>query len=510
LLLRQDVWQALLSSSKIVEAAAPHFTVSPGGIFCERVPRMKEFDFLVLGGGSAGYAAARTAAGLGLKTAVIEKPGELGGLCILRGCMPSKAMIESANRFLTLKRASEFGLHAGDISADPKAIQARKQRLIREFAEYRADQLKQGKFTLFRGTAKFTDANTVNLTDGSGETIRFRTAVIATGSEINHPAIPGLNLPGLWDSDQLLSSDTLPESMLLFGAGPVGLEAAHYLNALGCRVTVIQRSPQILTGSDAEAAGLLAQALSARGIEIHTGSELESVEQKENGLWTAHWKEDGNMRSATAAAAFNALGRKPALGGLDPAQAGVEIREGLIATGTNQQTSCRHIFAAGDVCGPLEVVHIAIQQGEIAARNAARELGFVKSPEEHIDYRLKLFATFTQPQLASVGMTGREAEEKGIPVREASHPFEDHGKSMVRGETEGIVKLTAHADSGEILGATVVGPEAAELIHEIVVAMAFRSTARQLAVIPHYHPTLSEIWTYPAEELAEATGGNQI
>ena len=183
--------------------------------------------------------------------------------------------------------------------------------------------------------------------------------------------------------------------------------------------------------------------------------------------------------------------------------AGVEMtKNGGVSVGMDQRTTASHLFAAGDVCGPHEIVHMAIQQGEIAARNAARHLGKLDGAVEEMDYRLKLYALFTQPQLASVGLTKHEAVAAGIDCEEAIYHFADHGKSMVRGETEGFVKLIARCGSGEIIGAAAVGPEAAELIHEIVVAMYFRARASDLALVPHYHPTLSEIWTYPAEDLA--------
>ncbi|HEX8297115.1 MAG TPA: hypothetical protein VF593_12495, partial [Chthoniobacteraceae bacterium] len=198
-----------------------------------------------------------------------------------------------------------------------------------------------------------------------------------------------------------------------------------------------------------------------------------------------------------------ALGRQPALEGLSLADAEVPVSRSGIVANAHQQCGPAHLFTAGDVCGPYEVVHIAIQQAEVAARNAARVLGRLDGPLEFIDYRLNLFAVFTQPQVAAVGLTERDAERQGCAFRSAKYAFADHGKALVRGEPDGFVKLIAERETGRILGASCVGPEASELIHEIVVAMHFGATARDLAGIPHYHPTLSEIWTYPAEELAE-------
>jgi pyruvate/2-oxoglutarate dehydrogenase complex dihydrolipoamide dehydrogenase (E3) component len=198
---------------------------------------------------------------------------------------------------------------------------------------------------------------------------------------------------------------------------------------------------------------------------------------------------------------LNALGREPNVIGLGLETAGVELEKNAIAVNAHQQTSAPHIFAAGDCCGPFEVVHIAVEQGERAARNAARFLGG-ESGFEAMDYRLKLYVIFTEPQVAAVGLSENEAKTGDIDHLAATYPFNDHGKSLIMDETEGFVKLLADRSTREILGGSVVGPDASELIHEIVVAMRFRATAGQLATIPHYHPTLSEIWLYPAEELA--------
>jgi pyruvate/2-oxoglutarate dehydrogenase complex dihydrolipoamide dehydrogenase (E3) component len=200
-----------------------------------------------------------------------------------------------------------------------------------------------------------------------------------------------------------------------------------------------------------------------------------------------------------------ALGRRPSTESLDLGKAGVNVsRRGTVQVDSRQQSNVPHIFAAGDACGPYEVVHIAIQQGELAARNAARLVRDSGEKLETMDYALKLFAVFSHPEAASVGLNTKEAEQMGLTFIEACYPFADHGKSMVRGETEGFVKLIAEARTRQIIGGAVIGPNAAELIHEIAVAMSFKSTAGQLARVPHYHPTLSEIWTYPAEALAEA------
>jgi pyruvate/2-oxoglutarate dehydrogenase complex dihydrolipoamide dehydrogenase (E3) component len=461
-----------------------------------------EYDFAVIGGGSAGYAGARTAAALGLKTVVIEGGKEVGGLCILRGCMPSKTLLESARRFRVLKRAGEFGLSCGNPEFNASAIIARKNRLIAEFADYRRGQLESGRFDFLRGRAEFLDPHTLRVVspEGKTSTLRAKTALIATGSEIAIPPVPGLAESRCLTSDDLLDLENLPESLVVLGAGPVGLEMASYCRAFGVRVAIVQRSPHILKSVDPDVSASLEEGLRRDGIEIHTGTDLRRVE--DNGQRArVSFEQNGEVIHLEAARVLNALGRKPRLEGLEPL--GLKTNHGRIAASQEQSTSLPHIFAAGDVCGGLEVVHIAIQQGEIAAHNAALQLRRASGPPREMDYRLKLFAVFSDPQLATVGATEAELQAEGIEFLAASYPFNDHGKSLVMGETEGLVKLLARRDTGEILGASVVGPEASELIHEVVVAMRYRATVRDFAAIPHYHPTLSEIWTYPAEEIAE-------
>ena len=459
------------------------------------------FDFVVLGGGSAGYAAARTASSLGLRTAVIDGSETLGGLCILRGCMPSKTLIESANRNRTLRRAAEFGLRASGLEVRGDEVIARKRRLIGEFASYRHEQLEKGDFELIRGFGKFLDSARVevSLREGGTQTVESKTWLISTGSEVVQPEIPGLGESGFLTSDDVLELETIPKSVVVLGGGPIALEIAHYLEGVGSNVTVIQRSAHTLKSMDSDLAEVVEAASRERGIDVFCGTKLLRVDPGK----TVVFEHEGAEKSITASAILLALGRQPATRSLNLAAAGVETERGRVRIEPTQQTTTPNIFAAGDVCGPLEVVHLAIEQGEAAAHNAATRIGVAKGDEKRMDYRLKLFGVFTEPQVAMVGETEAELRAAGRDFHVATYPFDDHGKSMVMGETHGFVKLMADVATGQLLGGSVVGPEAVDLIHEIVVAMHFDSTAAQLAAIPHYHPTLSEIWTYPADELAE-------
>ena len=460
------------------------------------------FEFAVIGGGSAGYAAARTAASLGLSTAVIDGAETLGGLCILRGCMPSKTLIESANRALDIRRAAEFGLRARAGAPNLPAIRERKRALIEDFSSYRRGQLEGGAFTLLRGRARFLTPNAMELTDHYGGTrrVEFKTACIATGSEVNVIPLPGLQECGFWTSDDVLDADALPDSFIVLGGGAIALEMAHYLEAMGRKVTLIQRSQGLLKNMDPECGTAVAEAFRKRGIAVHCGTAIQKAEKSAGGKVITFSSASG-IQTVEAAEILVATGRSPATAGLGLAEIGMTCEGGKILVADTLQTSLPHLFAAGDVCSPVDVVHLAIQQGEIAAHNAAAVLRG-EAPPQRTDYRLTLFGIFCEPQAACVGATEADLTKASVPHVSATHLFSDHGKSMVMGATEGFVKLIVHQHTGEILGASVVGPEATEIIHEIVVAMAFRATAAQFLAIPHYHPTLSEIWTYPAEDLA--------
>jgi pyruvate/2-oxoglutarate dehydrogenase complex dihydrolipoamide dehydrogenase (E3) component len=460
----------------------------------------ESYDFVVIGGGSAGYAAASTASELGLKTLCVEGGKEVGGLCILRGCMPSKTLLESANRFRTLRRAEEFGLTAGHIGFDSKAIIERKRRLIGEFAGYRVEQLESGRFEFARAHAELINSTHLKLQylNGQETEVVAKTILIATGSVLNLIDIPGLKETGFIHSDIALDSEKIPGSVILLGGGAIALEFAHFYNALGVEVTVIQRSGQLIKEADRDVAEALAGALQKRGVNLFCGTKLLEVQRSEGGK-QVRFEYAGKEMTVQAEEIFYALGRRPAVDRLNLESANVELTAGSIKVTGAMQTRQPNIFAAGDATGLFEVVHIAIEQAVTAVKNAANFLA--EKPLLEMDDRLQMFAMFTEPEVAFVGLTEKSALKEGRSIRVAKYPFNDHGKSIVRGEPEGFVKLITDAGTGEILGGAVVGPEAAELIHEIVVAMYFRATAKQLASIPHYHPTLSEIWTYPAEEL---------
>jgi pyruvate/2-oxoglutarate dehydrogenase complex dihydrolipoamide dehydrogenase (E3) component len=458
-----------------------------------------DYDVAIIGGGSGGFAAARKAAKAGLRTAVIEGGDEVGGLCILRGCMPTKALLYAAEVMHLVRHPHVWGVRSEKAGFDFSEVMARKDALIREFADYRRQQLESGKFNFIRAQAGFVDPHTLALS--SGECLTASHFIISTGSVVAPSPLPPLNKVGCLTSDSALKLTELPRTLIVLGGGAVATEFGQFFARFDVKVTLIQRSEHILHEFDADAAAALESVFRRERIELFTGTKLLDA-RREGGLKAVAFLHHDQKVQVTAEEIFFGLGRTPNTAPLHLDKAGVATEGGRVITDERMQTNVAHIYAAGDCTGPYEIVHLAVQQGEIAAHN-------ISCPNEprHMDYRLKAEVVFTDPQIAVVGLTEKEAQSRQIPYLTASYPFSDHGKSLIMEAKDGFVKLLANPASGEIIGGCCAGPLGGELIHEIIAAMAKRMTVRELAAMPHYHPTLAEIWTYPAEELAEKIRG---
>ncbi|HEY4414624.1 MAG TPA: dihydrolipoyl dehydrogenase [Verrucomicrobiae bacterium] len=454
-----------------------------------------DFDVAILGGGSGGYAAARTAAAAKLKTVVIEGGEEIGGLCILRGCMPTKAMLYAAEVKHLAEHAATWGLRAGNVGFNLARVMARKNAQIKDFADFRAQQLNSGRFKFIRANARFADKHTLELSNG--KKLTAKNFVIATGSQVAPPPLAQLAEVGYWTSDDAVALKKLPKSLIILGGGAIACEFAQFFARFGVKVTMIQRSSNLLKEFDADAGTEIEKVFAREGIKVFTGTQLAGAARRGK-LKTISFVQQGKNLSVSAEEILFALGRVPNTALLGLEKIGVKTEHGQIVTNHRMQASAPHIFAAGDCTSPHEIVHLAVTQGEIAGHNIVKP----KTPRK-IDYRLLISIVFTEPQVATVGLTEKTATARGIKFLTASYPFNDHGKSLLMEAKDGFVKLLAHPKTGEILGGSCVGPSGGELIHEIVAAMAKRMTVKELAAMPHYHPTLAEIWTYPAEELAE-------
>jgi pyruvate/2-oxoglutarate dehydrogenase complex dihydrolipoamide dehydrogenase (E3) component len=457
----------------------------------------KPYDLIVIGGGSAGFNAARTAASLGKRVAIVDGAKVIAGLCILNGCMPSKTLLYSTEILHLAQHGKTFGLRIPSAKADMKALHARKKKIIGEFASYRAKSLESGKYDVIRSRARFLDAHTVGLDDGSQ--ISGKKFLIATGSKVSVPqAVPGLAETPFWTSDDVLELDFIPKSVIVLGGGIVACELAQFLNRIGSKVTLIQRSPNILKDHSPAASEVVQQAFRDEGIDLHTDTKLTEVSGDKKSV-TVKFTSGGKKMVRRAAHLFNALGREPNTSGLNLDAAGVKTSSaGRILANRWQQTSAKHIYAGGDVCGPHDIVHLAVAQGELAARHAFGVKGLKPVARTPL-----LNVVFTDPPLATIGAQESELTEQGEKFLVASYPFDDHGKSILMEAKRGYVKVIAEPKRGRILGAEIVGPQAAELIHIFTGPLVMKATVFDLLRAPWYHPTLSEILTYPLEEIAD-------
>lgn len=450
-----------------------------------------EYDLCIVGSGSAGYAGAVTARELGKSVVIIDGPGPLAGLCILRGCMPSKTLLRSAEVAQLVRQAPEYGIIAAPPRIDAKAVVERKRRIIKEFADYRIDGIET--FPVIRDAARFTGPDCVEAGD---KKICAEKYLIATGSTIAVPDIPGLKQTGFVTSDEVLELESLPKSVIVLGGGPTACELSQYLSRLGVATTMVQRSRTLLSDEDEDIGRSLHGALERDGITVITGTDLKGVERS-GGAKTVRFTHDGHEMSVQAEEIFVALGRHPNIGGLDLEAAGIAHGEGIKVDDFLRTTNPR-VYAAGDVLHEsLQLVHVAVHEGMRAVCNA------FSSPPKKVDYSLQSArAVFTEPQVAIAGLTERECIARGIDHAIASYPFDDLGKGIATGRTEGFVKMLAAPD-GKILGVAIVGAEASDLIHEAIALLYFGANVRDVMEMPHLHPTLSEIMTYPAESLME-------
>jgi pyruvate/2-oxoglutarate dehydrogenase complex dihydrolipoamide dehydrogenase (E3) component len=456
----------------------------------------RRHDVVVVGAGSAGYAAARTARDVGCDVALVDK-GPLGGLCILRGCMPSKTLLASSDALQDAREAEALGISIAGVGTDMPFIAARKRELVREFADYRIDGIHD--FPLYLGAARFLSPT--QLAVGESEVLEANTFIVATGSVVHAGIVPGLADVGYVDSDAVLELERIPESVVVLGGGYTACELGQFLARMGSRTTMLFRSGHCLTEADDDVGDTLTNYFREEGIEVVRHVTLIAAERR-GGKKVVRYLHGGVKREVAAEEIFYALGRVPDTLGLDLEKAGVACEpSGAVTVDRLMRTSNPKIYAVGDVTAHYMLVHVAIYQGEVAARNACLNAG------EDVDYRIvSAHAVFTDPQYAAVGSSEKELRRKGVAYVSGRYDFAEHGKAQCLGKTKGFVKMMAARESGQILGAAVLGAQGSELIHEVIVAMRFDATVDQFMRVPHLHPTLAEIWTYPAEECAAQLG----
>jgi pyruvate/2-oxoglutarate dehydrogenase complex dihydrolipoamide dehydrogenase (E3) component len=455
---------------------------------------MQHFDFCVIGAGSAGFNAALRARDLGKSVVILEQEGELAGLCILRGCMPAKTVLRSAQIAHEVEASENFGIETPRLQVNPKAIVQRKRRVVREFAQDRIREIEA--FALLRGKPHFTGPGEVQIGHEHVGAERF---LIATGSTIVEPDIAGLGACGYLTSDDALELTTLPESILILGGGPVGCEFAQYFARLGASVTLLQDAGELLFNEDPDVGKAVREALESDGVQVVLGATFNGAAHC-NGSRQLTAQIHGSPRTFHAQAIFVAMNRRANIASLDLDRAGVRYDARGILVDEHLRTSNERIYAAGDVIGRRMLVHLAETAGRMAANNA---FAFDPCP---LDFDLhEVHSIYTQPEVAVAGLSEFQCRDRGIAYEVAGYPFSDHGRAITMDLPEGFVKMLASPD-GTILGVTFVGGECSDFIHEAVALLYFKAKVYEVANMPHLHPTMAEIITYPAEKLTQRLG----
>ncbi|AMT74111.1 dihydrolipoyl dehydrogenase [Mycobacteroides immunogenum] len=445
------------------------------------------YDVVVLGAGPGGYVAAIRAAQLGLKTAIVEEK-YWGGVCLNVGCIPSKALLRNAElAHIFTKEAKTFGI-SGEATFDFGAAFDRSRKVAEGRVAGVHFLMKKNKITEYEGVGTFTDASTLTVTkaDGATETLTFTNVIIATGSSVR--LVPGTSLSeNVVTYEKQILSRELPGSIIIAGAGAIGMEFAYVLKNYGVDVTIVEFLPRALPNEDAEVSKEIEKQYKKLGVKILTGTKVESITDSGSQV-TVKVSKDGQETELVADKVLQAIGFAPNVEGFGLENTGVALTDrGAIAIDERMRTNVPHIYAIGDVTSKLQLAHVAEAQAVVAAETIAGaetlELG---------DYRMMPRATFCQPQVASFGLTEEQARAEGYDVKVAKFPFTANGKAHGLADPTGFVKLIADAKYGELIGGHLIGPDVSELLPELTLAQKWDLTVNELTRNVHTHPTLSE------------------
>ncbi len=454
-----------------------------------------EYDVVILGGGTGGYVAAIRAAQLGLKTAIVEK-GKLGGTCLHKGCIPSKALLRSAEVYATTKRGEDFGVVTGDVSLDFTKVQKRKHQIINQLHKGVQHLMKQGKIDVYEGIGRILGPSifspmpgTISVEMNSGaenEMLIPKNVIIATGSQPR--TLPGLEIDGnvVMSSDEALEMESLPDSILIVGGGVIGIEWASMLSDFGVEVTVVEYADRIIPTEDQEISKEMQRLLKKKGIKMVTGAKvLSETLTKDNGV-TISAEVKGVVKEFKAEKLLVSVGRLANTEGIGLENTEIQIDKGFIVTNEFYQTKESHIYAIGDVIGGLQLAHVASHEGITAVEHIAG-----KNPTP-LDYHLVSRCIYSRPEVASVGITETEAIEKGHKVKVGKFSFRAIGKALVLGESDGFVKMIADEETNDLLGVHMIGPHVTDMISEAGLALVLDAVPWEIANTIHPHPTLSE------------------
>ena len=446
-----------------------------------------DFDVLVIGSGPGGYVAAIRASQLGKKVAIVER-AELGGICLNWGCIPTKALLRSAEVYDLIKHSTDYGFGVENSSIDFPKIIKRSRDVAGRMSKGVTFLMKKNKIEVIPGTAKLSGKNSVDvaLNDGKSRKITAENILIATGARARQ--IPGMEIDGkrVLSYREAMVVKEQPSSIVVVGAGAIGVEFAYFFRTLGSEVTIVEMLPSLLPIEDEEVSKELEKAFKKQGIKVHTATKVEKMEKGKKDVKLSISK-DGKSETLTAEYVLMAIGVQGNIEGLGLEDAGVGMEKGWIKVNENYQTNIPNVYAIGDIIGPPWLAHVASKEGILAVEHMA---GHRIVP---LDYNTIPGCTYCHPQVASVGYTEKKALEAGYKIKVGKFPMRASGKAVALGDPEGFIKIIYDEKYGELLGCHIIGPEATELITEVTLAKSVEATYMEVLHTVHPHPTLSEI-----------------
>lgn len=452
-----------------------------------------QYDLIVLGSGPGGYIAAIRAAQLGLKVAIVEREN-LGGICLNWGCIPTKALLRSAEVFHNMKHAAAYGLAADNIRADLDAVVKRSRGVAKQLNQGIAHLMKKNKITVHMGTGRLTAPGKLEVTSDKGaETLTAKHIIIATGARARDLPFAPADGKRVWTYRDAMTPKELPSKLLVIGSGAIGIEFASFYNDMGSEVTVVEMLDRIVPVEDYDVSAFLEKALVKQGMTILTGAGVEALAVSSSGITAKLKTKDGKVAESAFSHVIVAVGIAPNTENIGLEQLGIKAERGIIAINDYGQTNVPGVWAIGDVTPGPWLAHKASHEGVIAAESIAKALGNKDVHPHAMDKANIPGCTYCHPQVASVGLTETKAKEAGHAVKVGTFPFIGNGKAIALGEPEGFIKTVFDAKTGELLGAHMIGAEVTELIQGYVVGKTLETTEAELMATVFPHPTLSEM-----------------